>query len=158
MAIIQPLKGNTNVNAGKIFSISANFSKGIDRKTADDVSSDQTFTELINFYNASEGYLSKRPGAYNSNIATFIKKLVDGDYDPTKYIIGTNKFGDTSVQLLAKLTDFYNTVFAGIKKEGTAHDGIKYTFQSDKIVGFQLLKNRFFLEAMQNYEDILLIK
>ena len=155
MAIIQPLKGNTNVNAGKIFSISANFSKGIDRKTADDVSSDQTFKELINFYNASEGYLSKRPGAYNSNIAAFIKKLVDGDYDPTKYIIGTNKFGETSSQVLTKLTDFYNTVFAGIKKEGTAHDGIKYTFQSDKIVGFQLLKNRFFLEAMQNYEDIL---
>ena len=155
MAVIQPLKGNTNKQAGKIFSISANFSKGIDRKTADDISSDQTFTELTNFYNASEGYLSKRPGAYNSHIGDFIQKIVTNDYDATKFIIGTNKFGETKSTLVTKLTDFYNTVFAGIKKEGTAHDGIKFTFEADKVVGFQLLKNKFFLEAMQNYEDIL---
>lgn len=155
MAVIQPLKGNANKQAGKIFSISANFSKGLDRKTADDVSSDQSFSELVNFYNASEGYLSKRPGAYDSHIVDFVKKIVDGDYDETKYIITTNKFGDTKSQVIEKLTDFYNTVFAGTKKEGTAHDGIKFTFQSDKVVGFQLLKNKFFLEAMQNYEQIL---
>ena len=155
MATVQPLKGNTNVNAGKIFSISANFSKGIDRKTADDVSSDQTFTELINFYNASEGYLSKRPGAYNSHISDFLQKLATQDFDPTKFIIQNNKFGETPQQLLVKLNDLYNTVFAGIKKTGESHDGVQYTFQADKAVGFQLLKNKFFLEAMQNYEQIL---
>ena len=155
MATVQPLKGNTKVNAGKIFSISANFSRGIDRKTADDVSSDQTFTELSNFYNAAEGYLSKRPGAYNSHISDFLQKLADQDFDPTKFIIQTNKFGETPQQLLAKITDLYNTVFAGVKKVGAAHDGIQYTFQADKAVGFQLLKNNFFLEAMQHYDQIL---
>lgn len=151
MAKVQPLRGDSN----KIFSISANFNQGIDRRTADDVSSDQSFTELTNFYNEAEGALSKRPGVYNSRIKEFIEKLATGNYDPTKYVMGTNKFGETPEQLLTKLQDLYNTVFAGIKKEGTAHDGIKFTFQADKIVGFQLLKNDFFLEAMQDYETIL---
>lgn len=151
MATIQPLRGDSH----KIFSISANFNRGIDRKTADDVSSDQTFTELINFYNAAEGYLSKRPGAYNSHISDFIEKLATGDYDPTKYVIGINKFNEGPEVLGARLSDLYNTVFAGIKKEGTEVDGIKFTYQADKVVGFQLLKNNFFLEAMQDYETIL---
>lgn len=151
MATVQPLRGGPN----KIFSISANFNKGIDKRTADDVSSDQSFVELKNFYNAAEGYLSKRPGVYDSNISAFIEKLATGDFDPTKYVIGTNKFGETPEVLAARLTDLYNTVFAGIKKEGTEQDGIKYTFQADKVVGFQLLKNNFFLEAMQDYESLL---
>lgn len=151
MGTIQPLRGNSN----KIFSISANFNKGIDRLTADDVSSDQSFKELTNFYNASEGYLSKRPGAYNSHISDFIKKLATDDYDKTKYIIGTNKFNETPAELEAKLKDMYNTIFAGVKKVGTEKDGVKFTFTADKVVGFQLLKNTFFLEAMQNYETIL---
>lgn len=151
MAKVQPLRGTSN----KIFSISANFNQGIDKRTADDVSSDQSFFELTNFYNASEGYLSKRPGVYNSNIGEFIKKLATDDYDPTKYIIGTNKFGETPEVLKARILDIYNTVFKGIKKEGTETDGVKFTFQADKIVGFQLLKNTFFLEAMQDFETIL---
>lgn len=155
MATVQPLKGNTNKNAGKIFSISANFNQGIDKKTADDVSSDQSFSDLTNFYNAAEGYLSKRPGVYNSNVKSFLGKLATGDYDPTKYIIGVNKFGETPEQLGAKLLDLYNTVFLCQKKTGDAHDGISFTFQADKIVGFQLLKNNFFLEAMQDYQTIL---
>ena len=98
MATVQPLRGNSN----KIFSISANFNQGIDKRTADDVSSDQSFTELVNFYSASEGYLSKRPGVYNSHISDFIKKLATDDYDPTKYILGTNKFGETPEVLKSK--------------------------------------------------------
>ena len=137
MATVQPLRGKSN----KIFSISANFNQGIDKRTADDVSSDQSFAELKNFYNAAEGSLSKRPGAFNSHIGDFIEKLATGDYDPTKYVIGPNKFGETPEVLGARLTDLYNTVFAGIKKEGTEVDGIKFTYQADKIVGFQLLKN-----------------
>ena len=57
MAIKQPLKGDTK----KIYSVIANFSQGIDRKTADDISSDSSFRELKNFYNSNEGILSKRP-------------------------------------------------------------------------------------------------
>ena len=151
MATVQPLRGNSN----KIFSISNNFNQGIDKRTADDVSSDQSFADLTNFYNAAEGYLSKRPGAYDSHMQDFIRKLATGDFDQTKYVIGTNKFGETPEVLFARLQDLYNTVFMGVKKEGTEVDGVKFTFQADKIVGFQLLKNRFFLEAMQNYEDLL---
>ena len=151
MATVQPLRGNSN----KIFSISANFNQGIDKRTADDVSSDQSFTELVNFYSASEGYLSKRPGVYNSHISDFIKKLATDDYDPTKYILGTNKFGETPEVLKSRIVDLYNTVFTETKKVGNEVDGVKFTFQADKIVGFQLLKNSFFLEAMQDYETIL---
>lgn len=151
MATVQPLRGNSN----KIFSISANFNQGIDKRTADDVSSDQSFAELVNFYNASEGYLSKRPGVYNSHISDFIKKLATDDYEPTKYILGTNKFGETPEVLKSRIVDLYNTVFTGTKKIGSEVDGVKFTFQADKIVGFQLLKNSFFLEAMQDYETIL---
>lgn len=151
MATVQPLRGDSN----KIFSISANFNQGIDKRTADDVSSDQSFTELVNFYSASEGYLSKRPGVYNSHISDFIKKLATDDYDPTKYILGTNKFGETPEVLKSRIVDLYNTVFTETKKVGNEVDGVKFTFQADKIVGFQLLKNSFFLEAMQDYETIL---
>ena len=151
MATIQPLRGDSN----KIFNISANFSKGIDRKTADDVSSDQTFSELINFYNAAEGYLSKRPGAYNSHISDFLDRIVNNDYDPAKYVINTNRFGETASTIKDRLTDLYNTVFLGVKKYGTEVGGTTFTFQADKVIGFQLLKNDFFLEAMQDYENIL---
>lgn len=151
MGTVQPLRGNSN----KIFSISANFNRGIDKFTADDVSSDQSFKDLTNFYNASDGYLSKRPGVYNSHISDFIKKLATGDYDKTKYIIGTNRFKETPEVLGARLKDLYDTLFAGVKKVGEEKDGVKFTFTSDKVVGFQLLKNVFFLEAMQNYETIL---
>lgn len=151
MATVQPLRGNSN----KIFSISANFNQGIDKRTADDVSSDQSFTELVNFYSASEGYLSKRPGVYNSHISDFIKKLATDDYDPTKYILGTNKFGETPEVLKSRIVDLYNTIFTETKKVGNEVDDVKFTFQADKIVGFQLLKNSFFLEAMQDYETIL---
>lgn len=151
MATVQPLRGGSD----KIFSISNNFNQGIDKRTADDVSSDQSFADLTNFYNAAEGYLSKRPGIYNSHISDFIRRLVTGKFDPTKLVIGTNNFGDTPQELALKLRDFCNVVFEGAKKEGAEVDGIKFTFQADKVVGFQLLKNDFFLEAMQNYESIL---
>lgn len=156
MATLQPLRGTMSTTfKKKVFSISANFNKGIDKRTADDVSSDQSFFELINFYNASEGYLSKRPGVYNSNIGDFIEKIATDDYDATKFIIGTNKFGESAETLKSRVVDLYNTAFKGIKKTGTAVEGVQFTFQADKVVGFQLLKNRFFLEAMQDYESVL---
>lgn len=151
MATTQPLRGGSN----KIYEVITNFNKGIDKKTADDVSLDSSFKNLVNFYNENEGYLSKRPGAYNSNIGEFIKRLATGDFDTTKYRIGTNKFGETAEQLSTKLKDFYDVVFAGTKKTGTEVEGTKFTFIADKVIGFQLLKNTFFFEAMQDYENIL---
>jgi hypothetical protein len=46
MAVNQTLKGSTN----KIYSVITNFNEGIDKQTADDVASDASFKELINFY------------------------------------------------------------------------------------------------------------
>lgn len=150
MATEQTLRGSAN----KIFSISANFNKGLDKRTADDVSSDQSFKELSNFYNEADGYLSKRPGIYNTHIKEFIGALATGAYDDTKYVIGTNRFGETKEQLVTKLQDLYNTVFLGVKKIGQEYEGTKFAFTADKAIGFQLLKNKFFLEAMQDYEAL----
>lgn len=151
MATTQPLRGGHS----KIYDVITNFSRGIDKRTADDVALDSSFENLVNFFNANEGYLSKRPGVYNSNIGNFLEKLVNGEFDSDKYRIGTNRFGDTPETLLAKLTDFYNVVFKGEKKTGTAVDGVTFTYKADKVIGFQTLKNNFFLEAMQDYETIL---
>ena len=145
MAINQPLKGSTN----KVYSVITNFSQGIDKRTADDVSSDSSFRELTNFYNANEGSLSKRPAVYDSYLTTFIEKIIDGDYDE-KFNIVTNDFGETKSTLITRLTDFYNTVLLGTKKTANST-----TFELDKIVGFRLIKNTKFLEALQDYETIL---
>ena len=56
MAITQPIRGGST----RIYNVIQNFNKGIDKKTADDVATDSSFKELRNFYNASEGNLSKR--------------------------------------------------------------------------------------------------
>lgn len=151
MATPQPLRGTPS----KIYEVITNFNKGIDKKTADDVSLDSSFENLINFYNAAEGYLSKRPGVYNSNISKFVERLATGDFDANKYRIKTNRFGDTAEVLANKLSDFYSVVFQGNKKIGSEVEGTKFTFIADKVLGFQLLKNTFFLEAMQDYENIL---
>ena len=151
MAITQPIRGGST----RIYNVIQNFNKGIDKKTADDVATDSSFKELRNFYNASEGNLSKRPGVYNSNIVAFLKKLATGDFNPTKYIINTNRFGEEPTTLKARLLDLYNTVFLHTKKTGAEKNGVKFTFQADKIIGFELLKNTFFLEAMQDFSSVL---
>lgn len=151
MATRQPLRGGSE----KIYEVITNFSQGIDKKVADDISLDSSFKELKNFYNASEGYLSKRPGAINTNLDVFIDKIATLDFDNTKFRVGTNRFGETPDVLLAKLQDFNNTVMKGIEKQGKTYGDYTFYFQADKAVGFQLIKNNFFLEAMQNYEQLL---
>ncbi len=149
MAVKQPLKGSTN----KIYDVINNFNKGIDRKTADDVAVDSSFRQLNNFYNSNEGILSKRPAVYNSNFKAFIKTIIDNEYDPTKFNIVNNKFGESKASVLHRLRDFYNTILECQTKTGTyALKTITYSF--DKIIGFQLLKNNKFLEALQDYETI----
>ena len=51
MATRQPLRGTSE----KLYDVISNFNKGIDKKTADDVSLDSSFKDLQNFYNAAEG-------------------------------------------------------------------------------------------------------
>ena len=151
MATDQPLKGNTK----KIYSVINNFNQGIDRKSADDVSLDSSFKELKNFYNSNEGILSKRPAVYDSKLRSFIKDIVNGAYDPTKFNIVTNRFSETFSTLLDRILDFYNTILLGKKKTQT-QGGREFTFELDKIIGFQIIKNNKFLEALQDYRKILM--
>lgn len=151
MAINQPLKGGPN----KLYNLMTVFNRGIDKKTADDVASDSSFRNLKNFYGANEGSLSKRNGAYNSYIKDFIGALVEGRYSE-KFNIVNNNFDETKETVLERLKDFYDTVLCGVKKE-VEHTDLKETryFIFDKIIGFQIIKNNKFLEAMQDYETIL---
>ena len=150
MAVEQPLKGGTN----KVYSVINNFNKGIDKKSADDVSVDSSFRDLKNFYNSNEGILSKRPGVYNSNLRAFLKDILDNNYDPTLFNIVANKFGEGKAVLIPRLQDFYDTILLGQQKEQT--QGVdNITFKIDKIVGFQIIKNNKFLEALQDYRTIL---
>lgn len=151
MATRQPLRGGSE----KIYEVITNFSQGINKKIADDISLDSSFKELKNFYNASEGYLSKRPGVIDINLDKFIDRIATLDFDNTKFRVGINRFGETPNVLLTKLQDFNNTAMKGIEKVGKDYEGSSFTFQADKAIGFQLIKNNFFLEAMQEYEKLL---
>lgn len=146
MSTRQPLKGTSE----KLYDVILNFNKGVDKKTGDDVALDSSFKNLKNFYNAKEGYLSKRPGVYNSRITEFLDKIIKGDFDKTKFSLVTNKFGETPDTLRVKLNDFYNTVVNGALK-----DGEHFSFQLNKIIGCLILRNSFFLDAMLVYEDLL---
>ena len=152
MAVNQTLKGSTN----KIYSVITNFNEGIDKQTADDVASDASFKELINFYNASEGVLSKRPAVYDSYLTDFIGDIINENYDATKFNIVTNVFNENKETLIKRLKDFYDTILLG-KKKSVSHISLgKYrTFQVDKIIGCQIIKNTKFLEALQDYKKIL---
>ena len=152
MAVTQTLKGSTN----KIYSVITNFNQGIDKQTADDVASDASFKELINFYNASEGTLSKRPAVYDSYLTDFVEAIINEDYNAEKFNIVDNTFGETKEVLLERLQDFYDTLLLG-KKKSKSHIslGVYRTFQLDKILGVQVIKNTKFLEALQDYKKIL---
>ena len=152
MAVNQTLKGSTN----KIYSVMTNFNEGIDKQTADDVASDASFKELINFYNKSEGVLSKRPAVYDSYLTDFIGDIVNENYDSEKFNIITNNFGEDKSVLLTRLKDFYDTILLG-KKKSVSHSslGKTRTFKVDKIIGCQTIKNTKFLEALQDYEKLL---
>lgn len=149
MAVTQPLKGKPN----KYYSVITNFSQGIDKKTADDVASDSSFRDLKNFYNSNEGILSKRPAVYNSNLKAFVKAIIDEDYT-SDFRINTNRFSETKETLIGRLTDFYDTILCGETKTQT-QGGREITFKVDRIIGLQIIKNNKFLEALQDYRNIL---
>ena len=146
MSTRQPLKGTSD----KLYDVILNFNKGVDKKTGDDVALDSSFKNLKNFYNAKEGYLSKRPGVYNSRITEFLEKIVLGNFDPTKCSLVTNKLGEDPMLLRPRLIEFYSTIMQGNPKFGE-----HYSFTLNKIIGCLILRNSFFLEAMLHYEDIL---
>ena len=134
MAVQQPLKGGTQ----KLYSVITDFSNGIDKKTTDDVAVDSSFRELKNFYNASEGALSKRPAVYNSHFTDFIDAIVNNKYT-NKFNIVTNDLNETKDTVISHLSDFYNTVLKGVKKSNTVSynstSEVRY-FKTDRIIGF----------------------
>lgn len=151
MAVEQPLKGGKN----KIYSVIGNLNEGINKNTADDVSSDTSFVDLVNFYNSVEGSLSKRPAVYDSYLTDFIKDILDNNYSEFFNIV-TNDFGETKEVLINRLQDFYDTIILGNKKEIVYQDlNQTRTFKMDKIIGLQIIKNNKFLEALQDYKTIL---
>lgn len=145
MATRQPLRGGPE----KLYDVILNFNKGIDKKTADDVSLDSSFKNLINFYNAAEGYLSKRPGVYNSNITEFIRKIVETDYESSNFEVIANKFNESASDVVTRLTDFYNILLMGEEKTGT-----QFAFKVDKIIGFQMLKNSYFFDMLKEIDKV----
>ena len=153
MAVQQPLKGGTQ----KLYSVITDFSNGIDKKTTDDVAVDSSFRELKNFYNASEGALSKRPAIYNSHFTDFIDAIVNNKYT-NKFNIVTNDLNETKDTVISHLSDFYNTVLKGVKKSNTVSynstSEVRY-FKTDRIIGFQTFKNNKFLEALSDYENVI---
>ena len=145
MATRQPLRGGPE----KLYDVILNFNKGIDKKTADDVSLDSSFKSLINFYNAAEGYLSKRPGVYNSNITEFIRKIVETDYESSNFEVIANKFNESASDVVTRLTDFYNMLLMGEEKTDT-----QFAFKVDKIIGFQMLKNSYFFDMLKEIDKV----
>ena len=155
MAVSQPLKGNYN----KVYSVMANFNGGIDRQTADDLASDSTFKELINFCNENEGNLSKRPGVYNSYFTDFINALADIEgYKNWGFYIRNNAFDEDAETVISKLKDFRDTVL--FKKTKTVKhvvdgDEEEFDLNIDKIIGVHTIENDGFLEVIQNYKNLL---
>lgn len=147
MAKTQPLKGQST----KIYDVITNFSKGIDKKVADDIALDSSFQNLKNFYNSEEGYLSKRPSVYNSHLFDFIESLFNTNkVDESKFVLVQNKFGEAPIEYKNKLQDFKNTVINQQQKEAS-----HIVFMPDKVVGFQVFENNAFMEMLQDYENVL---
>ena len=144
MAINQPLKGHAN----KQYSVITNFDGGIDRNTADDVARDNTFKELINFTNANEGSLSKRPGVIDSRLTEFIGRLINGEFT-----IRRNKFDETAEEVLPKLEDFYQygllCNWKELPQEGD--ENIRF-WVSEQMLEFQIIKMNNFFEVISNDE------
>ena len=147
MAKTQPLRGNST----KIYDVITNFNKGIDKKVADDIALDSSFQNLKNFYNSEEGYLSKRPSVYNSNLFAFIEALLDtNNINEEKFLLVENKFNEPYSSYKEKLQDFTNTIIKQRQKEAN-----KIVFNPDKIVGFQVFENNAFMEMLQDYPNVL---
>ena len=150
MAIKQKLKGEQN----KTYSVLVNFNKGIDRRTADDVSDDTSFRTLTNLWNEKEGNLSKRPGLYNFKFVDMIKNIwygYDGDYHfadkiVKSQVIPTGRFGNN----LNLLTEIFCNL-ANYRKD-LYEDYVIQFFKPSDLLLFQVLKDDNFHTLIENYD------
>ena len=161
MALRQKLKGNqNNPKLAKTYDVLINFNKGIDRKTADDISDDSSFRKLTNFWNEKEGNLSKRPGLYNTNLITILR-LIHGSSIPsgsysfcgktvTPNVIPFNKFSLNLGKLNSIFCNLYPlTQNLGANPETT---DIPQTFTPSDLLLFQVLKDDDFHTLLENYD------
>ncbi len=156
MAIRQKLKGNQNNPAlSKTYDVLINFNRGIDRKTADDISDDSSFRKLTNFWNEKEGNLSKRPGLYDSNFTTMIRSIWsswthDEGYKfcgktVTSNVIPYNK----SIRNLNLLRIIFCNLTVFTKY---LSDTISQNFKPSDLLLFQILKDDNFHTVLENYD------
>lgn len=152
MAIKQKLKGEQN----KTYDVLVNFNKGIDRRTADDVSDDRSFRKLTNFWNEKEGNLSKRPGLYDFKFTTMVQHIWnswapgDGyrfcDKSIVSDVIPYSKFElnlNTLKSIFCNLTLFRKYLYP---------DYVYGEFTPTDILLFQVLKDDDFHTVLENYD------
>ena len=155
MALKQKLKGEQN----KTYNVLINFDKGIDRKTADDISDDTSFRTLTNFWNEKEGNLSKRPGLYEFSFVKMIQTIWDsysaGNYhfcnkNVVSDVIPSSKFStnlNLLTQIFCNLYEYRQPMFV----DGTTVL-ISQAFKPTDLLLFQILKDDNFHTVMENYD------
>lgn len=162
MATRQSLKGISN----KVYDVIGNFNKGINRRSADDVSVDSSFRELTNFYNEKEGVLSKRPGLYDSKFGIFMNYL---------YNNFENAFGEDTSEFYGELSEAKSRfrLFKSICIDGatvtiptypfniddpllhdTSGDPLLVDFEPKNIVAFQVVKETNFNKFLEKFDPL----
>ena len=150
MAIKQKLKGEQT----KTYDVLVNFNKGIDRRTADDVSDDRSFRTLTNFWNEKEGNLSKRPGLYEFPFAKMIQTIWDSytnnfhfcERTVTPKVIPYQKFRINFSLLESTFCNFYQL------RQDIDPNYIVQFFEPTNLLLFQVLKDNNFHTLMENYD------
>jgi len=152
MALRQKLKGEQN----KTYDVLVNFNRGIDRRTADDVTDDRSFRKLTNFWNEKEGNLSKRPGLYDFKFTTMIQSIWDSWTMANKYrfcgkkvtssVIPYSKF-ETNLNMLKTL--FGNLT---VLRKFLYENYVYVEFTPTDLLLFQILKDDNFHTVLENYD------
>lgn len=151
MAIKQKLKGEQN----KTYDVLVNFNKGIDRKTADDISDDESFRKLTNFYNEKEGNLSKRPGLYDCKFVEIIRTIynsyVDSNYHFCNKILKSKVIPNSNfVTNLGLLNDIFCDL-TRLRKDIVPDDDTQY-FKPTNLMLYKVLKDDNFHTILENYD------
>lgn len=158
MATRQVVKGTS----AKIYDIIGNFSSGINTSVADDVVSDSTFRELINFYDDEQGALSKRPGVYDNKLAYFCRKIKDGEYDDTKFHVTFNDYEGSEEVGEAAFNKMVNIAFKGISESkryiatsGVVNEDINLRFTPKNLMNFVITRDVNVSERLLRTDELL---
>ena len=158
MATRQVVKGTS----AKIYDIIGNFSSGINTSVADDVVSDSTFRELINFYDDEQGALSKRPGVYDNKLAYFCRKIKDKEYDDTKFHVTFNDYEGSEEVGETAFNKMVNIAFKGISESkryiatsGDVNEDINLRFTPKNLMNFVITRDVNVSERLLRADELL---